>query len=271
VARFGVAARDRWVATCAALVAALLLVATPAVAQEVATTTAPQPRPRPAWKRTVELAGSLFLGNKTQGVLTTRLKASHSDSTFTAGGDMRFTYGAATDDGERYVSQRSWMGSLNLDLWPHAGQSPFLLGTLESSLERRIDLRASGGFGHKLTFVDDGESLANLSVAILGERSWLPTREDGKEIISLARLSGRLRLRRKLGGRVELNGETYFRPEVYHMTRFTFTNSASASFRMNELVNLKASYLDNYDSVARLRGARSNYDGQVVLGVQADF
>ena len=73
---------------------------------------------------------------------------------------MRFTYGAATDDGERYVSQRSWMGSLNLDLWPHAGQSPFLLGTLESSLERRIDLRASGGFGHKLTFVDDGESLA---------------------------------------------------------------------------------------------------------------
>ncbi|MHB1222778.1 MAG: DUF481 domain-containing protein [Gemmatimonadaceae bacterium] len=269
--RLGLVARDRWQATGAALVTALLLAAAPAAAQEVAVPVTPPPPPRPTWKRTVELAGSLFLGNKSQGVLTTRLKAAHSDSIFEFGGDMRFTYGAATDDGERYVSQRSWMGSLNLDLWPHAGQSPFLLATLESSLERRIDLRASGGVGHKMSFIDDGESLADLSIAILGERSWLPTREDGDEIISLARFSGRLKLRRRLGSRVELSGETYFRPEVYHMTRFTFTNSASASFRMNELVNLKASYLDNYDSVARLRGARSNYDGQVVLGVQADF
>lgn len=262
-----------------ALVAALLLVAAPAAAQAapgsappaVAPPPPPPPPARRIWKRTVELAGSLFLGNKPQSVLTTRLKASHADSTFEFGGDMRFTYGTASDEGERYVSQRSWLGSLSLDVWPHAGQSPFLLATMESSLERRIDLRASGGVGHKLTFVDDGRSLANLSIAILGERSWLPTKEDGKEVSSLARFSGRLRLRRDINGRVELNGETYFRPEVYHMTRFTFTNSASASFRMNDLVHLKASYLDNYDSVAKLRGARSNYDGQVVIGVQADF
>lgn len=241
----------------------LLIPIAPAAAQE--------PAPRSAWKRKVELAGSLFLGNKPQSVLTTQLGASHADSTFEFGGSMRFTYATATDEGERYVSQRSWIGSLNLDLWPHAGQSPFLLGTVESSMEKRIDLRASGGVGHKLTFVEDSRATANLSIAVLGERSWLQTKEDGQEIRSLARFSGRLRLRRKLGERMELNQETYFRPEVYNMDHFTFTNSASASYRMNSLVQLKASYLDNYDSGARARGARSNYDAQVVVGIQAEF
>ncbi len=246
--------------------------AAPPVLAQSTPAAAPEAEKKPSnWKRTGELAGSLFLGNKPQTVLTTRLRASHADSTFEFGSDLRFTYGSASDEGERYVSQRSWFGSINADLWPHASQSPFLLATLESSLERRIDLRASGGAGHKLTFVDDGTSLANLSVALLAERSWLPTKENGREITSLARFSGRVRLRRRVGGRAVFNAETFFRPEAYHMTRFTLTNSASASFRMNELINLKASYLDNYDSRARDRGARSNYDGQVVLGIEADF
>ena len=244
----------------------------PALAQETTAGEAPVVAKKPSnWKRTGELAGSIFLGNKPQTVLTTRLNVSHADSTFEFGSALRFTYGSASDEGERYVSQRSWLGSVNADLWPYAGQSPFLLATLESSLERRINLRASGGAGHKLTFVDDGTSLANLSIAILAERSWLPTKDRGQEISSLARFSGRVRVKRRLGERAVLNAETYFRPEAYHMTRFTVTNSASASFRMNELVSLKASYLDNYDSVAQERGARSNYDGQVVLGVEADF
>ena len=40
---------------------------------------------------------------------------------------------------------------------------------------------------------------------------------------------------------------------------------------MTELVNLKVTYLDNYDSEARGRGAKSNYDGQLVLGIAAEF
>ena len=204
-------------------------------------------------------------------MLTTQIGATHADSTFEFGGSARFTYATATEDGERYVSQRSWLGSLNLDLWPYAGQSPFLLGTLESSMEKLIDLRASGGVGHKLTFADDERSTASLSIAVLGERSWLQTREGGQEVISLARFSGRLRLRRKVGERVELNHETYFRPEVYHMNRFNFTNSASIGYQLNGVMQLRASYLDNFDSEARARGARSNYDAQIVVGIQAQF
>lgn len=237
----------------------------------VADAAAQAQKPPSAWKRRAELAGSIFLGNRPQSVLTTQVGATHADSAFEFGGNARFTYATASDEGSRYVSQRSWMGSLNLDLWPYAGQSPFLLGTLESSLEKRIDLRASGGVGHKLTFVDDGRSTANLSIAVLGERSWLQTKEGEQEVSSLARFSGRLRLKRKIGNRVELNHETYFRPEVYHMNRFNFTNNASASYRMNGLVQLKVSYLDNFDSEARSRGARSNYDAQIVAGIQAEF
>ncbi|HEY0971620.1 MAG TPA: DUF481 domain-containing protein [Gemmatimonadales bacterium] len=231
-----------------------------------------QPAPKKSkWKRTMELAGSVFVGNKPQTVLTTRGTTSHRDSTFELSADLRFTYGESNRDGEREVSQRLWYGSASVDVWPHAGHSPFLLGTVESSFERRIDLRVSGGVGHKMTFVSDGRSLANLSIAMLGEHSRLPG-SDGEIVTEeLARLSLRLRLRRKMSERAELSHETFYRPEYASMTSFTFSNAVTAGYKMNDAVALKVSYLDNYDSEARGRGAHSNYDGQLVVGVQADF
>lgn len=223
------------------------------------------------WKRTLELAGSLFVGNKPQTVLTTRVKSSHADSSFEMGADVRFTYGETSQEGAREVSQRHWLGSVNLDLWPFAAQSPFLLGTIESSLERRIELRLSGGVGHKLTFVDNKRSLASFSVAILAERSRFPVAAAGVSEQHLARFSARLRLRRGLGERTSVSHETFFQPEYANLDRYTLTNNLSATYRLNDVVNLKLNYLDNYDTEARGRGARSNYDGQLVVGVQADF
>jgi hypothetical protein len=223
------------------------------------------------WKRSIELAGNLFVGSRPQTVLTTRGRASHADSTFEFTADMRFTYGETSQDGVREVSQRLWQLTTTLDLWPFAAQSPFLLGGVESSLERRIQLRVSGGIGHKMTFVDDGRSLANLSVAVLGERSRLPSAEGPVSEATLARLSTRLRLRRRFGDRATVSHETFYRPELYQITAFTFSNNLAATYRMTEVLNLKASYLDNYDSEARGRGARTNYDAQVVLGVLAEF
>ena len=235
---------------------------------------AAQPEQRPAvrtWKRSVELAGNLFFGSRPQTVLTTRGRTSHADSTFEFAADVRFAYGESDRDGEREVSQRLWQATTTLDLWPFASQSPFLLGGVESSLERRIQLRVTGGVGHKMTFVDDERALANVSVAVLGEQSRLPTAEGLVEVESLTRLSTRLRLRRRIGTRTELSHELFYRPELAQLTSYTLSNSASASYRVSEALNLKASYLDNYDSEARGRGARSNYDGQLVLGMAADF
>jgi hypothetical protein len=231
----------------------------------------PAPAMESPWKTTLELAGSLFIGNEPQSVLTTRARTSHADSTFELGGDVRFVYGEGSAEGAREVSQRLWFASVNLDLWPFASHSPFLLGTVESSLARRVELRVSAGVGHKMTFVDSERALANLSIALLAERSRLPTTEGTTLTESLARLSARVRLRRKIGTRAELGYETYFRPELESLTRYTFTNSSSATYAMTERLDLKLTYLDNYDSEARARGARSNYDGQVVVGVAADF
>ena len=237
--------------------------------------TVAEPPPIPVavriWKRSIELAANLFVGSRPQTVLTTRGRASHADSTFEFTADVRFTYGESNADGGREVSQRLWQANTTLDLWPYAAQSPFLLGGVESSLERRIQLRVSGGVGHKMTFVDDERSLANLSVAMVGERSRLPSVEGPLTEVTLARLSTRLRLRRQVGERTTLSHETFFRPELYELTAFTFSNNVAATYRMNEALNLKASYLDNYDSEAQDRGARSNYDGQLVIGVAADF
>jgi len=231
----------------------------------------PVPKLVRVWKRSIELAGNLFLGSKPQSVLTTRGRASHADSTFELATDVRFTYGESSEDGARAVSQRQWLGTATLDLWPFASQSPFLLAGVESSLQRRIRLRVSGGIGHKMTFVDSEAALANLSVALLGERSQLPGADGLVTEERLARLSARLRLRRQIGERTSLSHESFFRPALYDLTAYTVSNSAAATYRVSETLNLKASYLDNYDSEARARGATTNYDGQVVLGLVADF
>ena len=240
------------------------------IPEPVVLPTAPA-KPPSRWKRTLELAGSLFVGNKPQTVLTTRVKSSHADSSFEMGADLRFTYGETSQEGAREVSQRHWLGSVNMDLWPYAAQSPFLLATVESSLERRIELRLSGGVGHKLTFVDNKRSMANFSLAILAERSRFPTSADGVNEQSLARFSARLRLRRTMGERTAVSHETFFQPEYANLDRYTLSNNLSATYRLNEVVDLKFNYLDNYDTEARGRGARTNYDGQLVVGIQADF
>lgn len=252
----------------AGLLGGLLLVASGTAGAQEQQKADPKPS---AWKRNLELSGSVFVGNRPQTVLTTRGRVSHSDSTFELGGDLRFTYGELSDDGERVVSQRSWLGAMNLDLWPHARNSPFLLGTVETSLERRIDMRVSGGIGHKVTLVDSERASANLSLALLGERSRLPTPENGIEVKKLARFSSRVRLSRQVGARATLSLETFYRPEYSHLKQYTFSNTSSAAYKVNDRLNLKLTYQDNYDSEARGRGAESNYDGQLVVGVAAAF
>lgn len=257
------APRGRLVLVVGALLGALLVAGRPAGAQAE--------KKQGPWKRNLELSGSVFVGNRPQTVLTTRGRLSHSDSTFELGGDLRFTYGELSEDGERAVSQRSWLGTANLDLWPHARQSPFLLGTVETSLERRIDLRVSGGIGHKVTFVDEKGASANLSVALLGERSRLPNAEGIIQVEKLARFSTRLRLSRQVGSRATLSLESFYRPEYSELDQYTFANTSSVGYKVNDVLNLKLTYQDNYDSEARGRGAESNYDGQLVVGIAAAF
>ena len=252
--------------------AARLAGAVPAVLALLGTATAAQAQDaRGPWKRQFDVAGSLFVGNRPQTVLTTRARVSHADSTYELGGDIRFLYGEVSEDGDREVSQRGWLGTANLDFWPHARHSPFFLGTAETSLERRIDLRLSGGVGHKYTFVDREGAAASLSVALLAERSRLPDAELGVRVVELARFSTRLRVSRQVGSRAALALESFYRPEAARFAAYTLSNTASVGYEVNDLLNLKLTWQDAYDSQARERGARSNYDGQLVVGLAAEF
>ena len=87
----------------------------------------------------------------------------------------------------------------------------------------------------------------------------------------LARWSARLRGDRKLSTRVNVAHETFYRPEYNSSERFTLSSSTSVGYQMTRFAQLKASFLDNYDSGARGRGARSNNDGQVVVGALTGF
>lgn len=223
------------------------------------------------WDIEAEVSGSLFFGNTRQTLVTTRSRFSHADSTdrFSLGG--RFTYGESSDeDDDPFVSKRSWNGSFNYDLLPFARWSYFLLGTAESSLEKRIDFRYNAGAGSKLTFVRTGTSLADISLALLGERTYFPSAlPDDDE--ALVRWSARGRYSREVNDRVRVSHETFYRPVVDAFDRFTITSTTSVAIRLARFANLSVSFLDNYDSEAKDRGARSNNDGQLVLGVLASF
>lgn len=225
------------------------------------------------WKRTVEAAANLLLGAERQTVMSGRARVARADSMSELGLDVRYTYGAATRDDAQVVTQRSWLGTFTLDGFPLTRHSPFLLALAESSLERRIGLRTSAGLGHKVTFVRTDAAKVSMSLAVITERTRTLARTDADsvETIRLARWSARLRASQAIGSRGSFNLESYYRPALTGSGQFTMTNSASMGYKMTSAVQVKVSYRDDYDTEARLRGAESGYEGQLLFGIQADF
>jgi hypothetical protein len=229
------------------------------------------------WDVKAEGNGSVFFGNTRQSTLGTRLSAGRSDSTMDVRTNGEFTYGEAEggglDGGERrmFVSKRSWRTALTADYRPFARVSPFVLGSIESSFEKRIDRRYNAGGGAKVVFVRNERTTSDFSLAVLAERSLLPDTAGPRIEETLARYSARFRLERKLGERAVTAHETFYRPEVSTPERFTLTSRTSLAYKMTTTLALQASFLDNYDSEARDRGARSNNDGELLFGLAATF
>lgn len=242
-----------------ASLAALVLLPAPAGAQDV------------GWSIENTISGSLFFGNTRQTLITTRSSIGHADSTFELKGTVRFTYGEISDENdEPFVSKRSWIGTLSYDHHPFARYSTFLTSTLETSLEKRIDFRYDFGVGEKLTFVRTETTSADVSVALLGERTWFPPTVPD-EAQSLLRWSARGRYRRQMNDRVRVSHETSYAPVVNDVERYTITSTTSMAVRLARYADLNVSFLDNYDSEAKARGARAYNDGQLVLGIQTAF
>jgi hypothetical protein len=224
------------------------------------------------WDVKAEANASVFFGNSRQTTAGTRMSAGRADSTLELRAGGEFTYGEAEGGDRRMlVIKRSWRTALNADLRPFSRLSPFALASIESSFEKRIDRRYSGGGGAKVVFVRNERTRFDFSLAVLAERSLLPDTAGPRIEETLARYSARFRLDRKLGERATAAHETFYRPELSEPAHFTLTSRTSFAYKMTTALAFQASFLDNYDSEARERGARSNNDGELLFGLAATF
>ena len=224
------------------------------------------------WDAEAELGGSLFFGNQSQTVFTSRGFVEREHPNVESSLEGRFNFGRATDDdGEAFVSRRSWKGEGEVDLLPDGRLNPTFSGSVEKSLERRIALRYDVGGGMRATFVRTDRSRAEATVQFMAEQT--RAREDDHEGDGItARWSSRVRLSRELAdGRMELRNDTRFRPAWDDLRDFTLTARNVLSLELTDQVLLRFTLLNEYDSGAVARGARTNNDGQLQITLVAEF
>lgn len=225
------------------------------------------------WSAEGELGASVFFGATSQTTVATRAAAERADSTYALSAQGTFAYGEGTEaSGEDYVSKRDWKVEASLDWRPYGTVSPFVFSTVESSLQRQIDVRFNGGAGGKVTLLRDERSRVDVSVAILGEETRFRGGADGRSAETRVRWSGRLRAEREVvDGRVSLGTVNFYRPVLGDPGNFVFESQTAVGFRLSRIVTLKVSLIDTYDSRAEERGAPSNNDGQLLFSVLSEF
>ena len=221
-----------------------------------------------------EIAGSYFFGNTRQTVASTRAQFERSDSGFTFRTLARFNYGELTQDvGGTIVNKRSWEAGANYDLRPYAPFTPFVKGMLESSLENRIERRASLGVGSRYNIVRTAGTDVIVSLGAAGERTEPLVAAGGPAVAAttLARGSSELRLRREFTPTVGFTMETRYQPALTEADDYTITSVNTLKVRLARFAALTVTFRDNYDNQAVRRGARVNNDGEVLVGVLTTF
>ena len=233
---------------------------------------------RARWERSVEVNGNYLYGNTEQAVLGIRTSALRNDSTVAIRFDTRYTIGVtAGADGQRTMDRRSWLVSANADFQQYGKESQFVFASLEQSLELRVNRRASLGIGEKVSFIRNDTTRFDASLGLIGEHSRLPVKASPGDpttrytTATLARLSARLRFRRTLTHRVGFDQVAWYKPQLRHPEQWLGSSSSVLSYVMTRRTGLTLTLYNEYDSLARSRGVRSNMTGQVLLGASSKF
>jgi hypothetical protein len=222
------------------------------------------------WHATGEANASLFFGAVSQRVAATLASITHTDSAFEGEGSFNFRYGEAADSGgTSFVNARSWLAALQADVRPYARLSPFVLGTVESSLEKGIQIRESGGGGIKYSILHTDKNEASVSLAALGEHTEPRVTSATLTSETIGRWSARVKGKAELAPRVTLTHVTFYKPAMKDFSRYTINSVSELAYALRSSISLTLSFVDNFDSEATLRGARSNNDGQLLFGVRA--
>jgi hypothetical protein len=226
----------------------------------------------PEWAFESEVGASVLFGASNQTTVAIRVAADRRAAGFELENDLSFLYGEAkAEDGRSFVNKRSWEIGSNLNYRGYSWVNPYVFGSVLASLEKKIDRRYKGGAGAKLTALNSEVSRLDLAAAILAEKTEESSEVNGDEEV-LARWSGELRYRRSFSEeRMVFSAETEYNPVFNEFDNYTLFAESSIAFKLSEIVSLKLSVVDNYDSRAKNRGARDNNDGRILFSVLSSF
>lgn len=223
------------------------------------------------WRGTGELGVNLLFGAARQQLVAGAIAAARVDSGWSRRVELQGSYAEAREDGASRVLARAARLSAALDHRPYAAISGFGFASVETNRQQRIGDREAGGAGAKVTpwRGPAADEDASVSLALLVERT-RPS-DAGVPVQRRVRWSLRPRLRRQLSPTVRLSHVTFYQPAVDRPGRFTAETTTVLASALRAGLDLTVTLRDRYDSEARGRGARSNHDGQLLLGVAARF
>lgn len=224
------------------------------------------------WAFESEVGASVFFGASDQTTVATTVGVDRKGSRFELENDLSYLYGEATGEGgNTFVNKRSWSLASNLDYRGFSRMNPYIFGSALSSLEKAIKVRYKWGAGAKLTAVESDHTNLDLAVAVLGEKTIERSPDNGDSEL-LARWTGEVNYRRSFSEeRTILQAKVDYNPVFDEFDNYTVEAEASIAFRLSEVVSLKLSVVDNYDSRAEDRGAADNNDGRVLFSVLSAF
>lgn len=225
---------------------AALLVAAPLAAQAPAPASVDSVAPR--WDLRFGLALNSSGGNERLTVGTaelglTRLQTEAFELAFNA----RARYGRS----QGADVARNGQASINLDLFPEDRWSPFLFTLAERDRFKKLDLRASGGFGAKRTFWRQGdwEDLSLSGAALFSYEDLAPadTAATGATKRQF-RWSVRFRVRRRIGEALEVEHVTFFQPRFDAMDDYLANSRTATRVALTEHLAFSVALLYEYDS-----------------------
>jgi hypothetical protein len=224
------------------------------------------------WRFESEVGAAIFFGASDQTTVAMKVGIDGENGRFKLENDLSYLYGEASgESGSTFVNKRSWSVGTNLDYKGFSRMNPYLFGSALSSLEKAIRIRYKGGVGAKLTALESETTVLDLAVAVLGEKTEERSSDNGGSEV-LARWAGVLNLRRTFSeDRTVFEFKTEYSPGFKELADFTVRAETSLAFKLSEILMLKLSVVDNYDTGAMDRGAVSNNDGRVLFSVLSSF
>lgn len=228
--------------------------------------------PATEWSGEGEVGASVFFGASDQTTVAVAFGLDRTSPRYQWENDLSYLYGEASNDvGETFVNKRSWSVGTNLDYRGFSWVNPYVFGTVLSSLEKAIKSRVKAGAGARLTALDSEATKLSFGLAVLGERTVERSPDDGDPEI-LARWASEASFRHVfMGERTVFEVKGNYSPVLDEIDNFTVTAESSIAFTLTEILSLKLSVVDNYDSRATDRGALDNNDGRVLFSILSAF